>query len=74
MLLDRVQDAEMRLQALEKMLEMLPVSNRANLRYLIKFLYRLASKQEVNKMTPQNIAIVFAPNLLWGVGEDPAMG
>ncbi|CAG0895997.1 unnamed protein product [Darwinula stevensoni] len=70
----KVQDTEMRIQALEKVLEKLPVSHRANLRYLVKFLHRLASRQDVNKMTPQNIAIVFAPNLLWGVGEDPATG
>ncbi|KAM4782324.1 SH3 domain-binding protein 1 isoform 2-T2 [Cyanocitta cristata] len=34
-------------------------------RYLIKFLAKLAEYQEVNKMTPSNIAIVLGPNLLW---------
>lgn len=34
-------------------------------RYLMKFLARLAEEQEVNKMTPSNIAIVLGPNLLW---------
>ncbi|XP_015484023.1 SH3 domain-binding protein 1 isoform X2 [Parus major] len=34
-------------------------------RYLIKFLAKLAEHQEVNKMTPSNIAIVLGPNLLW---------
>lgn len=34
-------------------------------RYLMKFLARLAEDQEVNKMTPSNIAIVLGPNLLW---------
>ncbi|GAB0176819.1 SH3 domain-binding protein 1 [Grus japonensis] len=34
-------------------------------RYLIKFLAKLAEHQELNKMTPSNIAIVLGPNLLW---------
>lgn len=34
-------------------------------RYLMKFLAQLADEQEVNKMTPSNIAIVLGPNLLW---------
>ncbi|KAF7240648.1 SH3 domain-binding protein 1 [Varanus komodoensis] len=34
-------------------------------RYLIRFLAKLAEHQEVNKMTPSNIAIVLGPNLLW---------
>lgn len=34
-------------------------------RYLIKFLSKLTEHQEMNKMTPGNIAIVLGPNLLW---------
>lgn len=34
-------------------------------RYLMKFRAQLAEEQEVNKMTPSNIAIVLGPNLLW---------
>lgn len=34
-------------------------------RYLMKFLALLAEEQDVNKMTPSNIAIVLGPNLLW---------
>ena len=34
-------------------------------RYLIKFLSKLTEYQDVNKMTPGNIAIVLGPNLLW---------
>lgn len=34
-------------------------------RYLIKFLSKLTEHQDVNKMTPGNIAIVLGPNLLW---------
>lgn len=38
-------------------------------RYLIKFLAKLTDYQDVNKMTPGNIAIVLGPNLLWTNSE-----
>nr|XP_058938269.1 SH3 domain-binding protein 1 isoform X4 [Kogia breviceps] len=54
-----------RLEALQEVCSRLPRENLNNLRYLMKFLARLAEEQEVNKMTPSNIAIVLGPNLLW---------
>ncbi|KAI5765142.1 SH3BP1 [Gulo gulo luscus] len=54
-----------RLEALQQVCGRLPRENFNNLRYLLKFLARLAEEQEVNKMTPSNIAIVLGPNLLW---------
>ncbi|CAI9606701.1 unnamed protein product [Staurois parvus] len=43
-------------------------------RFLIKFLAKLAEHQEVNKMTPSNIAIVLGPNLLWARSDgDPSI-
>nr|XP_045009440.1 SH3 domain-binding protein 1 isoform X2 [Jaculus jaculus] len=54
-----------RLEALRDVCNRLPRENVNNLRYLLKFLARLAEEQEVNKMTPSNIAIVLGPNLLW---------
>lgn len=54
-----------RLEALQEVCSRLPHENLSNLRYLMKFLARLAEEQEVNKMTPSNIAIVLGPNLLW---------
>ncbi|XP_029810469.1 SH3 domain-binding protein 1 isoform X2 [Suricata suricatta] len=54
-----------RLEALQEACGRLPQNNLNNLRYLMKFLARLAEEQEVNKMTPSNIAIVLGPNLLW---------
>lgn len=38
-------------------------------RYLIKFLSKLSEYQDINKMTPSNIAIVLGPNLLWPQAE-----
>ncbi|XP_073940549.1 SH3 domain-binding protein 1 isoform X2 [Castor canadensis] len=54
-----------RLEALCEVCSHLPRENLSNLRYLMKFLSKLAEQQEVNKMTPSNIAIVLGPNLLW---------
>ncbi|XP_036618074.1 SH3 domain-binding protein 1 isoform X2 [Trichosurus vulpecula] len=59
-----------RLEGLQEVCGKLPQENLCNLRYLIKFLARLAKEQEVNKMTPSNIAIVLGPNLLWPPTRD----
>ncbi|XP_056144182.1 rho GTPase-activating protein 17b isoform X2 [Lampris incognitus] len=64
-----VSDPDKRLQALWVICESLPKAHKANLRYLVKFLAKLAQDSEVNKMTPSNIAIVLGPNLLWPEGN-----
>ncbi|KAM4900967.1 SH3 domain-binding protein 1 [Sylvia borin] len=60
-----LKDIDSRLQSLRDTCSRLPQDSYNNLRYLIKFLAKLAEHQEVNKMTPSNIAIVLGPNLLW---------
>ncbi|KAL3053804.1 hypothetical protein OYC64_006182 [Pagothenia borchgrevinki] len=60
-----VSDPDKRLQALWVACDHLPKTHKANLRYLVKFLAKLAQDSDVNKMTPSNIAIVLGPNLLW---------
>ncbi|XP_028455139.1 rho GTPase-activating protein 17b isoform X5 [Perca flavescens] len=64
-----VSDPDKRLQALWVTCDHLPKTHKANLRYLVKFLAKLAQNSEVNKMTPSNIAIVLGPNLLWAKTE-----
>ncbi|XP_036197585.1 rho GTPase-activating protein 44 isoform X5 [Myotis myotis] len=64
-----IQEQEKRLQALWNACEKLPKANHSNIRYLIKFLSKLSEYQDVNKMTPSNIAIVLGPNLLWPQAE-----
>uniref|UniRef100_A0A665VWP1 Rho GTPase-activating protein 44 n=1 Tax=Echeneis naucrates TaxID=173247 RepID=A0A665VWP1_ECHNA len=64
-----IQDQDRRLQALLNACEKLPPSNNNNFKYLIKFLSKLTEYQDVNKMTPGNIAIVLGPNLLWTHNE-----
>ncbi|XP_011150034.1 rho GTPase-activating protein 44 isoform X2 [Harpegnathos saltator] len=62
--------SDTRLRALWEVLHKLPPANLENLRFLIKFLAVLTKNQDVNKMSPQNIAIVIAPNLIWSPQED----
>uniref|UniRef100_A0A8C6WQH5 Rho GTPase activating protein 44 n=1 Tax=Neogobius melanostomus TaxID=47308 RepID=A0A8C6WQH5_9GOBI len=64
-----IQDQDKRLQALLGACEKLPAANANNFKYLIKFLSKLTEYQDVNKMTPGNIAIVLGPNLLWTHNE-----
>ncbi|KAL0983948.1 hypothetical protein UPYG_G00135080 [Umbra pygmaea] len=64
-----VSDPDKRLQALWVVCDQLPKNNKANLRYLVKFLSKLVQDSDVNKMTPSNIAIVLGPNLLWAPTE-----
>ncbi|XP_076026737.1 rho GTPase-activating protein 17b isoform X2 [Genypterus blacodes] len=64
-----VSDSDKRLQALWVTCDHLPKTHKANLRYLVKFLAKLAQDSEVNKMSPSNIAIVLGPNLLWAKTE-----
>ena len=63
-------DRDARLQQLWTVVNKLPKTNFTNVRYLIKFLAKLAEKSDINKMTPSNIAIVFGPNLLWSENGD----
>ncbi|XP_061887859.1 rho GTPase-activating protein 44-like isoform X1 [Entelurus aequoreus] len=64
-----VGDQDKRLQALRSACDKLPAANNNNFKYLIKFLSKLSEYQDVNKMTPGNIAIVLGPNLLWTHSE-----
>ncbi|XP_075040060.1 SH3 domain-binding protein 1 [Mixophyes fleayi] len=69
-----IKDPEIHRESYREVCKKLPPENYNNLRYLIKFLATLAEHQEVNKMTPSNIAIVLGPNLLWARNEgDPSM-
>ncbi|XP_020300532.1 rho GTPase-activating protein 44-like isoform X2 [Pseudomyrmex gracilis] len=66
----KISNSDTRLRALWEVLYKLPPANLENLRFLIKFLAVLTKNQDINKMTPQNIAIVIAPNLIWSPQEN----
>lgn len=69
----KITEQESRLQALHNVVSKLPEQYFNNLKYVVKFLAKLATNAEINKMSPQNIAIVMAPNLIWVPVEDSSM-
>ncbi|KAK2820827.1 hypothetical protein Q5P01_023786 [Channa striata] len=56
-----VSDPDKRLQALWVVCDQLPKNNKTNLRYLVKFLARLAQESEVNKMTLATLPLCWDP-------------
>ncbi|NXS59788.1 GMIP protein, partial [Brachypteracias leptosomus] len=61
-------------QSMRDLLSRLPGSNYNTLRHLIAHLYRVAEKYEENKMSPNNLGIVFGPTLIRpGPGGDVSM-
>lgn len=66
----KISQSDARLRALWEVLHKLPPANLENLKFLIKFLAVLTKNSDINKMSPQNIAIVIAPNLIWSPQED----
>lgn len=51
-------------QALGRILQGMPASNKGIVRYLFGFLHQVSLASAHNKMTASNLAIVFAPNVL----------
>ncbi|NXP06544.1 GMIP protein, partial [Thinocorus orbignyianus] len=59
------------IQSMKDLLSQLPGSNYNTLRHLVAHLYRVAGNYEENKMSPNNLGIVFGPTLLRpGSGSD----
>ncbi|KAL9658704.1 hypothetical protein ABK040_005859 [Willaertia magna] len=61
---DGIPDEEVRLQVIKNVLRFLPRCNYFILRRICKFLYAIHEKKQLNKMDANNLAIVFAPNIL----------
>uniref|UniRef100_A0A674P8M5 Rho GTPase-activating protein 24 n=1 Tax=Takifugu rubripes TaxID=31033 RepID=A0A674P8M5_TAKRU len=64
-------DDEMGLKELKQLVESLPPVNYNLLKYICRFLDEVQSYSGVNKMTVQNLATVFGPNILRPKVEDP---
>lgn len=45
--------------------EKIPKENYAVFQYIVEFLVKVSESKDLNKMTTSNLAIVFAPNLIW---------
>ncbi|TMS07983.1 Rho GTPase-activating protein 24 [Larimichthys crocea] len=64
-------DDEMGLKELRRLVECLPPVNYNLLKYICRFLDEVQSYSGVNKMSVQNLATVFGPNILRPKVEDP---
>ncbi|XP_056287870.1 rho GTPase-activating protein 24 isoform X2 [Pseudoliparis swirei] len=64
-------DDEMGIKELRKLVENLPPVNYNLLKYICRFLDEVQSYSGVNKMSVQNLATVFGPNILRPKVEDP---
>ncbi|GAM21136.1 hypothetical protein SAMD00019534_043110 [Acytostelium subglobosum LB1] len=53
-----------KIESLKLLMSLLPVANKALTRYLFKFLDKVIKNSNINKMSPANLSIVLAPNLL----------
>ncbi|XP_075707134.1 rho GTPase-activating protein 45 [Rhinoderma darwinii] len=51
-------------ERLKELLQDLPFENRVTLQYLIKHLCRVSEQEQINKMSPSNLGIVFGPALM----------
>jgi hypothetical protein len=61
-----------RIEAIRRVISLLPPGNRAILKRLIAFLRSVHTNSKANKMHAANLAIVFAPTILRPANEDPA--
>lgn len=56
---------ERQIEALQLLLLLLPPANRSLLKLLLDLLYHTAKQQDRNKMSAFNLALMFAPHVLW---------
>lgn len=57
-------DADSQKTRIHELLLSLPRPNLKTLKYMVEHLHRVQKEQEVNKMTPSNLSIVFWPTLM----------
>ncbi|CAG5945881.1 unnamed protein product [Menidia menidia] len=60
-----VPNKERQVEALQLLFLLLPQANRSLLKLLLDLLYHTARQQDKNKMSAFNLALMFAPHVLW---------
>ncbi|KAG9346149.1 hypothetical protein JZ751_007967 [Albula glossodonta] len=60
-----VPDKERQIEALQLLFLLLPATNRTLLKLLLDLLYQTAKQQDKNKMSAFNLALMFAPHVVW---------
>lgn len=58
-------DKERQIEALQLLLLLMPTANRTLLKLLLDLLYHTAKQQDRNKMSAHNLALMFAPHVIW---------
>jgi hypothetical protein len=61
---ESIPEEEAKFKLIKNIIAFLPEKNKKQLSYLCIFLHELSLYEEYNKMSPSNLAVVFAPNLL----------
>lgn len=60
-----IPNKERQVEALQLLFLLLPQANRSLLKLLLDLLYHTAKQQDKNKMSSFNLALMFAPHVLW---------
>ncbi|XP_074487362.1 rho GTPase-activating protein 19 isoform X1 [Sebastes fasciatus] len=60
-----IPNKERQIEALQLLFLLLPQANRSLLKLLLDLLYHTARQQDKNKMSAFNLALMFAPHVLW---------
>ncbi|KAL6466401.1 hypothetical protein MHYP_G00242050 [Metynnis hypsauchen] len=60
-----VPNKERQIEALQLLFMLLPPANRSLLKLLLDLLYQTAKQQDKNKMSAYNLALMFAPHIIW---------
>uniref|UniRef100_A0A8D0B0Q2 Rho-GAP domain-containing protein n=1 Tax=Salvator merianae TaxID=96440 RepID=A0A8D0B0Q2_SALMN len=60
----KLPDPKEKVSKMKELIQSLPQPNRETLHYLLKHLHKVMEQSDVNRMTTQNIGIVFGPTLL----------
>lgn len=60
-----IPNKERQVEALQLLFLLLPQANRSLLKLLLDLLYHTARQQDQNKMSSFNLALMFAPHVLW---------
>lgn len=60
-----IPNKERQVEALQLLFLLLPQANRSLLKLLLDLLYHTAKQQDKNKMSAFNLALMFAPHVLW---------
>ena len=72
--IEQLEDDNHRLREIKSIIRNMPDENQENIAFLFQYLQKLTLNCDANKMTQDNVNIVFTPNLLWSREDDRVRG